>query len=168
MTAYKKNATIDALAEFPKIADTGEQLSRRPAGGRRTRPAPRQEVIRLNASLGNVEKIASDPVAPSRIPGRRLEVRGLTMLGTFTDLLTNEEANEHVAEFVRNKINDVVTDPIIAEKLKPRGYPIFARRPCLDTGYYETFNQAKVHLIDCVTDPIVEITTRGVRTRSLS
>ena len=91
---------------------------------------------------------------------------GLAMLGTFTDLLSNEEANEHVAEFVRDKIDDVVTDPATAETLKPRGYPIFARRPCLDTGYYETFNQPNVQLIDCMTDPIVEITAHGVRTQS--
>ena len=106
-------------------------------------------------------------------PARRRELLedawksgGLAMLGTFTDLLSNEEANEHVAEFVRGKVDDVVADGATAEKLKPRGYPIFARRPCLDTGYYETFNQRNVHLIDCVTDPIVEITTRGVRTQS--
>jgi cation diffusion facilitator CzcD-associated flavoprotein CzcO len=91
---------------------------------------------------------------------------GLAMLGTFTDLLSNEEANGHVADFVRSKIDEVVADPDTAEKLKPRDYPIFARRPCLDTGYYETYNQPNVHLIDCVTDPIVEITERGVRTQS--
>ncbi|UQR66544.1 NAD(P)/FAD-dependent oxidoreductase [Bradyrhizobium sp. C-145] len=106
-------------------------------------------------------------------PSRRRELLedawragGLAMLGTFTDLLSNEEANEHVAEFVRGKINGVVADPVTAERLKPRGYPIFARRPCLDTGYYETFNQPNVHLIDCVIDPIVEITAQGVRTQS--
>ena len=90
---------------------------------------------------------------------------GLAMLGTFTDLLSNEEANEQVAEFVRDKIDDVVVDPVTAEQLKPRGYPIFARRPCLDTGYYETFNRPNVHLIDCTTDPIVEVTSQGVRTQ---
>jgi cation diffusion facilitator CzcD-associated flavoprotein CzcO len=46
---------------------------------------------------------------------------GLTMLGTFTDLLSNEEANEQVAEFVREKIDEVVSDPGTAEQLKPRG-----------------------------------------------
>jgi cation diffusion facilitator CzcD-associated flavoprotein CzcO len=88
------------------------------------------------------------------------------MLGTFTDLLSNEEANEHVAEFVRGKVDEVVKDPVTAEKLKPRGYPIFARRPCLDTEYYETFNLPNVHLMDCVTDPILEITEKGVRTEA--
>jgi cation diffusion facilitator CzcD-associated flavoprotein CzcO len=91
---------------------------------------------------------------------------GLAMLGTFSDLLTNPEANEHVAEFVRGKIGEVVADPATAEKLKPRDYPIFARRPCLDSSYYETYNRSNVHLVDCLSDPIVEITERGVRTRS--
>ena len=91
---------------------------------------------------------------------------GLAMLGTFSDLLTNPEANEHVAEFVREKIGEVVKDPRTADKLKPRGYPIFARRPCLDSSYYETFNQPNVHLKDCVEDPIVEITERGVKTQA--
>lgn len=91
---------------------------------------------------------------------------GLAMLGTFADLMVNEEANEHVAEFVRGKIGEVVEDPVLAEKLKPRGYPIFARRPCLDSSYYETFNRPNVHLVDCVSDPIVEITEKGVKTQS--
>ncbi|MDB5966376.1 MAG: cyclohexanone monooxygenase, partial [Polaromonas sp.] len=54
---------------------------------------------------------------------------GLAMLGTFGDLMINEEANEHVADFVRGKIAEVVKDPKTAEALKPKGYPIFARRP---------------------------------------
>lgn len=91
---------------------------------------------------------------------------GLSMLGTFADLMVNEEANEHVAEFVRGKIGEVVTDPKTAEALKPRGYPIFARRPCLDSSYYETYNLPHVHLVDCLTDAIVEITEKGVRTAS--
>lgn len=91
---------------------------------------------------------------------------GLSMLGTFADLMVNEEANEHVAEFVRGKIGEVVKDPKTAEALKPRGYPIFARRPCLDSSYYETFNLPNVHLVDCLTDAIVEITEKGVRTAS--
>jgi len=91
---------------------------------------------------------------------------GLCVLGTFADLLFNEEANEQVADFVRSKIDDVVKDPAVAERLKPRGYPIFARRPCLDSSYYETYNLPHVHLVDCLTDEIREITERGVRTAS--
>ena len=91
---------------------------------------------------------------------------GLAMLGTFSDLLFNEEANSHVAEFIRGKIGEVVTDPATAEALKPRGYPVFARRPCLDSSYYETYNLPHVHLVDLNQDPILEFTERGVRTAS--
>lgn len=89
---------------------------------------------------------------------------GHTFLGIFADLMTNAEANEQVAEFVRDKIGQIVKDPKTADALKPRGYPIFARRPCIDTEYYETYNLPTVHLKDCLTDPIVEITEKGVRT----
>ncbi len=89
---------------------------------------------------------------------------GLAMLGTFSDLLVNPQANEQVAEFVRGKIGEIVNDPATANKLKPRGYPIFARRPCLDSSYYETFNLPHVKLVDCLEEPIVELTERGVRT----
>ncbi|MDE1948029.1 MAG: NAD(P)/FAD-dependent oxidoreductase [Burkholderiales bacterium] len=91
---------------------------------------------------------------------------GLAVLGTFSDLLLNPEANEHVAEFLRERIGEVVADPVTAEALKPRGYPVFARRPCLDSSYYETYNLPQVHLVDCISDPIVEITEKGIRTNS--
>ena len=91
---------------------------------------------------------------------------GHNLLGVVSDALVNQDANDVIADFVRAKIDTVVEDPAIAEKLKPRGYPIFARRPCLDTNYYETFNRANVTLEDCLVDPIEEITPRGVRTRT--
>ena len=91
---------------------------------------------------------------------------GHTFLGIFSDLMLNQDANDEVADFVREKIGEIVTDPATAEALKPRGYPIFARRPCLDTSYYETYNRENVHLVDCKNDPIVEITEKGIRTQS--
>ncbi|KQV57042.1 MULTISPECIES: NAD(P)/FAD-dependent oxidoreductase [unclassified Caulobacter] len=88
----------------------------------------------------------------------------LYFLGLFSDLLTNAAANEVVADFVRGKIDQVVDDPVTAGKLKPRGYPIYARRPCLDTHYYETFNKPHVSLVDCFEEPITAITETGLRT----
>lgn len=91
---------------------------------------------------------------------------GHAVLGTFSDLLTNPDANDQVADFVRDKIGEVVKDPKTAEALKPRGYPIFARRPCLDTEYYEQFNKPNVHLVDLFEDPIEAITPTGVQLSS--
>ena len=120
--------------------------------------------------LGGVRPVTSRPFF-SITPVQRKQVMedgwargGLDFLGLFSDLLTNPEANEHVAEFVRGKIGETVKDPVVAEKLKPRGYPIFARRPCLDTNYYESFNLPHVHLQDCLEHPIERVTEKGILT----
>nr|WP_223208142.1 NAD(P)/FAD-dependent oxidoreductase [Actinopolyspora erythraea] len=86
------------------------------------------------------------------------------ILGSYADILTDRAANETAAEFVRARIRDRVHDPETAEKLSPRGLPIGTKRPCLDTGYYETFNREHVHLVDLRTTPLTEVTGTGVRT----
>jgi cation diffusion facilitator CzcD-associated flavoprotein CzcO len=83
---------------------------------------------------------------------------------TFRDLMVDEEANEVAAEFLRAHIRSVVNDPATAELLSPKGYPIGAKRPPLEHGYYAAFNRPNVTLVDVSDDPITEITTRGVRT----
>ncbi|WP_244291168.1 flavin-containing monooxygenase [Streptomyces subrutilus] len=86
------------------------------------------------------------------------------MLRTYTDILTDEKANETVAEFVRSKIRSIVTDPATAELLSPRTFPFATKRPCLGTDYYETYNLPHVSLVDLRTTPIERITPRGIRT----
>jgi cation diffusion facilitator CzcD-associated flavoprotein CzcO len=88
---------------------------------------------------------------------------GLLFLRTFSDTMQSLEANEVVAEFVRGKIRQIVTDPEVAELLCPKTYPIGSKRICMDTGYYETFNRSNVTLVDISQDPITEITPTGLR-----
>ncbi len=87
-----------------------------------------------------------------------------SMTGQYVDVLVDPAANETAAEFVRAKIRAVVTDPVVAEKLSPRTFPYGTKRPCLDTGYYETFNRPNVHLVDVRETPLVEFTETGLRT----
>ncbi|UYB38192.1 NAD(P)/FAD-dependent oxidoreductase [Streptomyces sp. Je 1-4] len=86
------------------------------------------------------------------------------LLRTYTDILVDRAANETVAEFVRSKIRSIVTDPETAETLSPRTFPFGTKRPCLDTGYYATYNKPHVRVVDLTKTPIVEITPRGIRT----
>ena len=90
-------------------------------------------------------------------------VGGVGCLLQFNDLLTNPESNEFAAEFFRGKVRSIVADPELAEKLVAKGYPIAAKRPVLDTNYYETFNKPHVHLVDVNESPITEITPAGIR-----
>ncbi|MBL6752578.1 MAG: NAD(P)/FAD-dependent oxidoreductase [Nevskia sp.] len=93
---------------------------------------------------------------------RRWASGGLCFYLAFTDLLFNREANETLAEFVREKIRERVKDPAVAELLVPQGYPILTKRLCADTGYYETFNRDNVTLVSIKDTPIEKITPTGI------
>lgn len=86
---------------------------------------------------------------------------------TFDDLLVDPAANRMAAEFIGEKMRERVNDPKIADLLTPTfdDYPLFAKRPPLDHGYLEAFNEPHVHLIDIKNaEPIVAITETGVKT----
>ena len=89
---------------------------------------------------------------------------GLPFIGAFADLMLSREANDTAAEFVRSKIRAIVRDPAVAEKLLPRDHPFAAKRLCVDTDYFQTFNRNNVTLIDVRASPILEITPTGLRT----
>ena len=89
---------------------------------------------------------------------------GPPFLFAFDDLLTNLEANESAAEFVRARIGEIVADPRVAEALTPRDHAIGTKRICVDTDYYATYNRDNVTLVDVRATPIEEILPRGVRT----
>lgn len=90
------------------------------------------------------------------------------LLTKFYDLAVDQTANEFAAEFVRDKIREIVADPETAETLLPRGYPIGAKRVCVGTDYYETFNRENVSLVDVKKTPIQEFTATEVITSSAS
>ncbi|WP_433718063.1 flavin-containing monooxygenase [Actinoplanes sp. CA-051413] len=87
----------------------------------------------------------------------------VNLLSTFTDLATDQAANDTAKRWIHRKIHEIVKDPEVADDLCP-DYPVGTKRPCLDTGYYETWNRPDVHLVNLRRTPLVEITEKGVRT----
>ena len=92
------------------------------------------------------------------------EKGGLQFRATFRDLLADKLANDTAAEFLRDKIRQIVKDPETAAKLADIDHPYAAKRPPIDTDYFETFNRDNVALVDIRAEPIVEITPLGIRT----
>ena len=86
----------------------------------------------------------------------------IPILGVFADQILFPEANAIVAGMLREKIRSVVQDPQTAALLSPQDHPFGTKRPCLDTGYYATFNQPHVRLIDLRSRPIQRITESGI------
>jgi len=85
-------------------------------------------------------------------------------LGGFREVVSNREINEEFSEFVRNKIRQRVKDPVVAEKLVPKDHPFGAKRPPLETNYYEAYNRDNVLLVDVRETPIECITPKGIKT----
>ena len=89
---------------------------------------------------------------------------GAQFMVAFEDMLTDVEANDTAAEFIRNKIRSIVKDPEIAKLLLPTDHPIGTKRLCVDTDYYDTYNRENVTLVNVKDKPILEITENGLRT----
>ncbi|MEM6727509.1 MAG: NAD(P)/FAD-dependent oxidoreductase [Pseudomonadota bacterium] len=96
----------------------------------------------------------------------RWEKGGANFAQAFTDLLTNEAANVTASDFVQARIRDIVHDPETAETLTPKTYPIFTKRVCLDSQYYETYNRPNVSLVDLRKDPIKGLSAEGIETEA--
>ncbi|THV04300.1 cyclohexanone monooxygenase [Dendrothele bispora CBS 962.96] len=84
----------------------------------------------------------------------------------YNDLRTNQEANDEIYAFWRQKVRERLHDPYMQEKLAPTipPHPFGVKRPCLEQHYYEVFNQSNVTLVDLDECPITEITAKGIRT----
>jgi cation diffusion facilitator CzcD-associated flavoprotein CzcO/acetyl esterase/lipase len=88
----------------------------------------------------------------------------LEVLNLYTDTMSNPLANKDFAEFIHNKIRGIVRDPRTAEALCPNTYPVGAKRLCLDTNYYATFNLPHVRLVNLQDQPLVGVTQTGIDT----
>ena len=86
--------------------------------------------------------------------------------GTFNDVLIDEAANRTAYDFWRDKTRARLRDPLVAEMLAPTEppYPFGTKRPSLEQGYYEVFNQDNVTLVDLRSEPIVNVTPTGLQT----
>jgi cation diffusion facilitator CzcD-associated flavoprotein CzcO len=82
----------------------------------------------------------------------------------WADQGVDVDGNALLANLIREKIRTVVKDPETAEALTPHDHPFGAKRPCLDTNYYATYNRPNVTLVNLRQEPITEITATGITT----
>jgi len=91
---------------------------------------------------------------------------GLTFMMVYNNLAIDRAANDTAADFVRDKIAEIVKDPQTASLLQPNNHPIGSKRICIDSDYFATFNRPNVTLVDIKSNPIEEILPSAVRTRA--
>ena len=93
-------------------------------------------------------------------------VHVLTQL--WADQAVDLDGNKIVQDLIREKIRAAVKDPETAAALTPDDHPFGAKRPCLDTNYYATYNRPNVTLVNLRKEPIKAITASGISTSGRS
>ena len=185
----KKNVGIigtgsSSIQATPIIASQAEQLfvfQRTPNWSvpARNAPMPASEMNRIKASYQSLRREQRKlPLAAQRPPNRvsalevsaeqrkeayenYWEIGGLSFLGAFKDIATNPEANETAKKFLTEKIQETILDKDLMKKLIPDHY-LGCKRPCSDTGYYDTFNRKNVTLVDSREEPIIRLSKDGI------
>jgi cation diffusion facilitator CzcD-associated flavoprotein CzcO len=89
---------------------------------------------------------------------------GLQFRATFEDLLVSNDANKTAAEFIQKKIRKLIKDPVKAEILADIDHPFAAKRPPIDSNYFDTFNRDNVSLVSLRDAPMQEIVPAGIKT----
>jgi cation diffusion facilitator CzcD-associated flavoprotein CzcO len=162
LTVFQRTANFSMPANNAPLEP--EAQAERKRGYREHRRAARESGFGIPVPAATQSALEVDP-EERRAQYESTWGRNLVgMLTSYTDSIVDPAANETAAEFVREKIREIVHDPETAETLCPRDHPFGTKRPCLDTGYYATFNREHVHLVDLKKTPLTEITARGVRT----
>jgi cation diffusion facilitator CzcD-associated flavoprotein CzcO/acetyl esterase/lipase len=82
----------------------------------------------------------------------------------WADQAVDFEGNALIGKLIHEKIRAVVKDPEIAAVLSPNDHPFGAKRPCLDTNYYATYNRPNVTLVNLRQEPIKAITASSIVT----
>ncbi len=118
-----------------------------------------------DTALSTMSALAVSPEERQHEMESRWTYGGFRLVGSFNDVLINKQANETVAEFVRQKIRAIVHDADVAEPLCPKDHPICTKRPCVDIAYFQTYNRDNVTLVNVRHAPIADITPTGLRTQ---
>jgi cation diffusion facilitator CzcD-associated flavoprotein CzcO len=112
------------------------------------------------------ERLAVDTPSEERekIYEAAWERGGLQFRAAFQDMMIDKRANDTAADFVRRKICSIVKDPKTAAILSDIDHPYAAKRPPIDTNYFETYNRPNVTLVDLRKAPIERISRAGICT----
>lgn len=163
LTVYQRTANYVVPARNAPL-DTATQDARK-AEYPTYRKLARESLAGLLGTPSEVSALSVTPEERTTAFDEAWERGGLgSFRQSFGDLGLTLEANDTVAEYIRGRIRGIVADPETADALGPKDHPFGTKRPCLDTGYFETYNLPHVRLVDLRKTPIVAVEPTGVRT----
>jgi cyclohexanone monooxygenase len=158
---FQRTPNFSMPARNAPITDEQDRAAKRDYAALRARG---RELGAVAVDFGTQSALSVSPEERQKVYEARWQLGGPVIQTAFRDIMIDPAANETAAEFVRGMIREIVKDPVVARALSPTTYPIGAKRVCVDTDYYDTFNRENVHLVDLIATPLERITPEGVRT----
>lgn len=160
LTVFQRTANYSVPARNHKLSDQERHAHKRNA--KATCQLTRSNSNGHGWRISEQQAIHTSPEEREAIYSKAWETGGLKFRATFSDLLTSKKANDTAADFICKKIRQIVTDPATAASLANIDHPYAAKRPPIDTRYFETYNKDNVELVDLRKTPIDKISSTGI------
>lgn len=162
LTVYQRSANYSVPA-FNRMLDDEEWQ-------RQQEELPRRRELSWNGAAGSPWTSHPTPFAEAD-EQERAEVfeeswtrGGVLFAKAFQGLTVDPVINDAARVFFEQKLAERVPDPQTRATLTPQDHPVGTKRICTDTGYYETFNEPHVELVDLRREPLAEVSPTGIRT----
>lgn len=162
LTVFQRTANYSVPARNAPLTPDFKQYVKQHT--RDIRAATHETLNGMAFKIEDRKAVETPPEEREKIYEAAWERGGLQFRASFQDMLVSKEANDTAADFVKRKIRSIVKDPATAALLSDIDHPYAAKRPPIDTDYFETYNRDNVTLVDVKSKPIVAINENGIVT----
>lgn len=162
LTVFQRTANYSVPARNVPLTPEFKQYVKQNAA--EIRALTHQTYNGMAFKVSEQKAVETPPDEREKIYEAAWERGGLQFRASFQDMLVNAEANGSAADFIKRKIRSIVHDPETAAILSDIDHPYAAKRPPIDTNYFETFNRPNVSLVNVKATPIERISETGICT----
>jgi cation diffusion facilitator CzcD-associated flavoprotein CzcO len=162
LTVFQRTANYSVPARNEPLTAEFKQHVKDHAGD--IRAVTRETINGMGFRIEERLAVETPPEERETIYEAAWERGGLQFRAAFQDMMVDKRANDTAADFVKRKIRSIVKDPKTAAVLSDIDHPYAAKRPPIDTNYFETYNRPNVSLVDLRGAPIERISRAGICT----
>jgi cation diffusion facilitator CzcD-associated flavoprotein CzcO len=162
LTVFQRTANYSVPARNVPLDPAFKQYVKQNA--REIRAVTHETLNGMGFRIEDRKAVETPPEEREKIYEAAWERGGLQFRAAFQDMMVDKAANDTAADFVKRKIRSIVKDPRTATLLSDIDHPYAAKRPPIDTDYFETYNRPNVSLVDVKSKPITGISENGIVT----
>src|SRR6201989_687422 len=160
LTVFQRTANYSVPARNVPLAAEFKQYVKQNA--EQIRAATHQTYNGMFFKVDDRKAVETSPEERETIYEAAWQRGGLQFRAVFQDMLVSKEANDTASDFIKRKIRSIVKDAKTGAILSDIDHPYAAKRPPIDTNYFETYNRPNVTLVDLKAAPIERISPAGI------